>query len=113
MDLSVLSDPDRRILRRAYPPAAAISSRVEDLLRRSSYLALRDVSCVALGGALHLRGCLPSYYLKQVAQEVAASVAGSRRVINRIEVSVSAGRTPVGCDWVPDSAATPYRTEGN
>jgi len=98
MDLLVATLTDREIATKARPPAIAIDRKVEDLLRRSGYLALRDVSCVVLGDVLYLRGCLPSYYLKQVAQEVAASVAGASRLINVIEVSGSAGRMPVGCD---------------
>jgi len=107
MNVLVATLTDREIAAKARPPAIAIDRVVEDLLRRSGYLALRDVSCVALGDVLYLRGRLPSYYLKQVAQEVAASAAGARRLINFIEVSASAGRMPVGCDQArrPPSAS--------
>jgi osmotically-inducible protein OsmY len=56
------------------------------VLRRSSYLALRDVSCVVSGRLVYLHGHLPTYYLKQVAQELAGAVGGVRRVINEIEI---------------------------
>ena len=99
MDLLVATRTDRKIGTKARPAEVAIGRLVEGVLRRSGYLALRDVSCVALGQALYLRGRLPSYYLKQVAQESAASVAGARRLINLIEVCAPAERTPVGCNW--------------
>ena len=68
-----------------YPPPA-IDHKAEERLRRSSYLALRDISCIASDGVVYLHGCLPSYYLKQVAQEIASGVEGVRHVVNRIEV---------------------------
>ena len=58
----------------------------EERLWRSGYLALRDVSCIAIDDVVYLHGCLSSYYLKQVAQEIAGGLAGVRHVINRIEV---------------------------
>jgi osmotically-inducible protein OsmY len=58
----------------------------ETRLQRSSYLALRGVSCGWEAGVLTLRGRLPSYYLKQVAQAAVAQVGGVERVENRIEV---------------------------
>jgi osmotically-inducible protein OsmY len=63
-----------------------IGRQVEIRIRGSSYLALRDVSCVVRGDILHLRGRVPSHYLKQVAQELAAGVEGVRQVENGIEV---------------------------
>jgi osmotically-inducible protein OsmY len=63
-----------------------IHPEAEQRLRRSSYLALQDVRCIATDDAVYLYGCLPSFYLKQVAQEIAAGVEGVHRVINRIEV---------------------------
>ena len=59
-------------------------------LRRNPYLALRNVSCDWLGGVLVRRGCLPGYYLKQVAQEVVAPLDGARAVDNQIQVVPSA-----------------------
>jgi hypothetical protein len=74
----------------------AIQHQVEDRLRRSPYLALRDVSCLAHDGVIYLHGCLPSYHLKQIAQEIAAGAAGVCRVVNRIEVSAPSVRTRPG-----------------
>jgi hypothetical protein len=59
----------------------------EQGLRRSSYSALKHVSCDYHDGVLVLRGCLPTYYLKQIAQEVVAHQFDHReRLENRIEV---------------------------
>jgi hypothetical protein len=56
-------------------------------LRSSRYPALKHVSCDYQGGVLVLRGCLPTYYLKQMAQEVVAhQFAKGERLENRIEV---------------------------
>ena len=63
-----------------------IHRTVEEELRRSGYMALRHVACIARGDLVYLQGRLPSYFLKQVAQELAARVEGVRRVINRIDV---------------------------
>src|SRR5688572_7753770 len=58
----------------------------ESCLRSNSYLALKNVSCDYHDGVLTLRGCLPSYYLKQIAQTAVAQVAGAIRIVNEIEV---------------------------
>jgi hypothetical protein len=56
-------------------------------LHSSRYSALKHVSCDYQGGVLVLRGCLPSYYLKQIAQEVVAHQFDKvERLENRIEV---------------------------
>ncbi len=65
----------------------------EQGLRHNSYLALRNVSCEDHEGVLVLRGCLPSYYLKQVAQEIVAHLPGVGRVDNQIEVVTPPGRS--------------------
>jgi hypothetical protein len=58
----------------------------ERALRNSPYLALRNVTCECRDGVLTLRGCLPTYYLKQVAQAVVARLDGVRVVVNEIQV---------------------------
>ena len=64
----------------------------EHCLRNNSYLALKNVSCEYNEGVLTLRGCLPTYYLKQIAQTAVARVAGVERVNNEIEVITSSQR---------------------
>jgi hypothetical protein len=56
-------------------------------LRSSRYPALKAVSCDYRDGVLVLRGSLPTYYLKQMAQEaVAQQVQGVGRLDNQIQV---------------------------
>lgn len=67
-------------------PAVSVAELAERRLRSSPYLALRNVACDSQGGILVLRGCLPSYFLKQMAQAVVAQLEGVKQVINQIEV---------------------------
>jgi hypothetical protein len=74
----------------ALPPRPAQSQVVvegaEHRLRCNPYLALKNVSCEYREGVLILRGCLPSYYLKQMAQTAVAQLDGVRQIVNEIEV---------------------------
>jgi hypothetical protein len=71
-------------------PFAALFQEIADVaraaLRRSSYIELQDVECDFSGGILTLRGRVPSYHLKQVAQASVAEVPGVVEVHNRVEV---------------------------
>ena len=73
-------------------PQARQNEMVERCLRSNSYLALSNISCECLNGVVVLRGCLPTYYLKQVAQEVVAHLEGVERIDNQIEVVSPAPR---------------------
>jgi hypothetical protein len=86
-----------RVASTANPPL--LGRRAEDLFRRSAYLALRNLTCVDSGGVLTLSGQVSSYYLKQVAQEIAARVEGVRVVINAIEVHARAAISPADPGW--------------
>jgi osmotically-inducible protein OsmY len=68
------------------PRRASAADLAERELRGSPYLALRNVTCDGRDGVLTLRGCLPTYYLKQVAQAVVARVEGVRLIVNEIDV---------------------------
>ena len=74
-------------------PQASPQAVAERGLRSSRYSALQHVSCDCRGGVLVLRGCLPSYYLKQVAQEVVAHLEGVQGVENQIQVVPGASRS--------------------
>ena len=63
-----------------------IVDRAEDCLRHHPYLALEDVRCDFHEGVLTLRGCLPTYYLCQMAQAAVGPATGISRVVNEIEV---------------------------
>jgi osmotically-inducible protein OsmY len=72
---------------------ADVAERAESELRRNSYVALKNVACEFRDGVLTLNGCLPTYYLKQVAQEAVARLDGIARIENRIEVVSPSQRT--------------------
>jgi osmotically-inducible protein OsmY len=63
-----------------------VLERVENRLLGHTYLALKNISCEYHEGVLTLRGCLPSYYLKQVAQTAVAQVDGVQELVNLIDV---------------------------
>ena len=48
--------------------------------------------------SLRLEGCLPSFYLKQLAQEALRDLKGIERIDNRISILGRAGRYLVGRD---------------
>ena len=75
-------------------PEQGIAEGAETRLRSNAYLALKNVTCDYHDGVLTLRGCLPTYYLKQLAQEAVGRPEGVRRVVNEIEV-VPSGRFSV------------------
>ncbi len=62
-------------------------AQVERSLRSNGHLPLRCLQIVAHGGFVSLRGTVPSYYLKQLAQEKALSVHGIERVVNDLVVA--------------------------
>jgi osmotically-inducible protein OsmY len=68
------------------PREGGVAQLAESRLRNNSYLALKNVSCEYQQGLLVLRGFLPSYYLKQLAQEVVARVDGVDQILNQINV---------------------------
>lgn len=70
------------------PPQERTSpSRAAELrLQQSGYTALLGVRCEFESGVLILRGQVPTYYLKQVAQALATEIEGVGRLHNEIEV---------------------------
>jgi osmotically-inducible protein OsmY len=80
---------------RKHPTARA----AELLFAQCPYGSLRDLSCEYHEGLLILKGQVPSYYLKSIAQTVARGVAGVRQIENRLEVAdgeVPPGEVPPG-----------------
>lgn len=63
-------------------------------LRHSGYAVLTGVTCQCNQGVLTLSGTMPSFYLKQMAQEIARRLVNVDRVVNRIKVSTAG---PQGC----------------
>jgi hypothetical protein len=75
---------------------ASTKDLAERCLRSNPYLALKSVSCDYLDGVLFLRGRLPTYYLKQLAQEVVGGLEGVERIDNQIQVVTPAFRSGQG-----------------
>ncbi len=78
------------------PPPISREELAEQALRHNSYLALGNLTCEGQEGVLVLRGYLPSYYYKQMAQEIVAQLPGVGRIDNQIEVVAPAGRSRRG-----------------
>lgn len=83
-----------------------IGVEAERRLRRSSYLALRDVSCHERAGVLQLRGRLHRHYLKQVAQEIVAEIEGVLRIDNLIEVRSPSSAPPRAAERAVEAGET-------
>ena len=79
-----MAESQRTAHRRPGRPDVAEAARGH--LKRSCYPQLRQVKCHFHEGVLILRGQLPSYYLKQLAQEAVMAVEGVEDLINHIEV---------------------------
>jgi osmotically-inducible protein OsmY len=77
---------------RATSAGAGVVELAEDRLRSSPYLALRVIDCADHEGSVTLRGCVPTYYLKQLAQEIVAGTDGVRAIHNRIQVMAPQSR---------------------
>ncbi len=68
------------------PGRPTVAEAALERLRRSCYRQLRQVTCHFHEGVLILHGQLPSYYLKQHAQEAVMDLKGVEEIINRIDV---------------------------
>ena len=88
MSLSDRLDPDQGT--RLLAPPLGVAGWAEVRLHGNGYRVLKNIACDYRDGVLTLRGRLPSYYLKQVAQETVARIAGVQRIDNQIEVLASA-----------------------
>lgn len=88
-----------------------LRNRILGALENAGYPELRSVRCHVAEGVVVLRGMLPSYHLKQVAQHAILVLDDQRIVKNLIEVSSQctglamwgAGATP------PDHPSAPRR----
>lgn len=67
--------------------AARLSLQVERALRATGYLPLRRVEVRAQFGVITLRGRVPSYYMKQLAQATALGEPGVCEVRNELDVA--------------------------
>lgn len=71
-------------------PAPATTSdvmtRIDEALRATGYPNLRGLSISGAEGLVILRGKVPTYYLKQVAQTIVLKVVGVTELQNELEV---------------------------
>lgn len=76
--------------------ARTIEVVAQDELRRSRYWAVRHASCQLQDGVLTIHGRVPSYYLKQIAQNLLLHrIEAHVAIENRLEV-VSLDRPAIG-----------------
>ena len=66
--------------------SAVESSRIDRALRTSPIPALRRLRAEESEFEVVLSGCLPSYYLKQLAQETLMPLMEGRELRNQVEV---------------------------
>jgi osmotically-inducible protein OsmY len=69
-------------------PAGLVAAR----LRRSGYPFLRSVHCEVREDVMVLSGTVPTFHLKQIAQELAVHTPGVRQIENRLHVTSSTFR---------------------
>jgi hypothetical protein len=87
--MSTVSRIDERV--EEFPSLALrrASRQIEEAIQRSHYTELRGVTCEIDGATLVLRGRVPSFYLKQMAQAIVARQCSGQRVLNLVEVAVA------------------------
>jgi osmotically-inducible protein OsmY len=68
----------------------ATALAAEARLLNSPYVELRRVSCEFHEGILTLRGRVPRYYLKQIAQNVVSQLSGVVEIDNQLDVAAHA-----------------------
>ncbi len=64
----------------------AVAAAAQKRFSESSYFALRGVSCEYHEGMFVLRGAVPSFHMKQLAQELVRKIEGVGAVVNALEV---------------------------
>mgnify|MGYP000988675350 CR=1 FL=1 len=68
------------------PDSREVIEVAEEYLRKSPYRTIREIMCQYERGTLLLRGRVPSFYDKQLAQEAVSRVCGVVQIVNQIEV---------------------------
>jgi osmotically-inducible protein OsmY len=78
-------------------PADDVNGRAYQMLAESYQFhgRCKGFSIVHSNGVLIVTGCVPSFYLKQVLQEILKRVDGVRRVDNRVDVIALDGLSSV------------------
>ena len=65
---------------------AEIITKVMERLRGHSHLRVQRICCEIDDGKLFLRGQVPSFFYKQLAQEAVQNITGVGQIFNEIEV---------------------------
>jgi osmotically-inducible protein OsmY len=68
------------------PEAKNISDAAKHRILHQPHLRMQRLWCEFEQGRLFLRGQVPSFYFKQLAQEAVVGMEGVRQVVNEIEV---------------------------
>jgi osmotically-inducible protein OsmY len=63
-----------------------IAAAAKRCIIHEPHLSVQRIWCDFDGGRLVLRGQVPSFYFKQLAQEAVADLEGVEQVVNEIEV---------------------------
>lgn len=71
-------------------PDGDLPAEIRRAFRRAGYPALRHIEVSLDYCGVLLRGRVPSYFVKQIAQEIAMHAAGEDAVWNRIAVDTEA-----------------------
>ena len=75
------------------------AERARQALSRSTIYVLRKIEVDCDTDAIALRGCVDSFYHKQLAQELVRAAVDGVEVINRLEVDYRRGLSDSHCDW--------------
>lgn len=69
-------------------PAASSPAAIdlEQRFRSSPYWSLRQLVCIREQDCVVVRGTVPTYYLRQIADSLATSVVGHGRLLSEIRV---------------------------
>ena len=70
------------------PGCRTVVAAANDCLYNDSHLPARQVWCECEQGVLLLRGRLPTYYQKQVAQEAVRGLVGVVQIVNSTSKSI-------------------------
>ena len=65
----------------------AVTDLADERLRGRGYLSLRNLTCEIAEGVLVVHGTVPSFYLRQVAQNALEQIPGVRQVVDHIDVA--------------------------
>ncbi len=65
---------------------SVLNGQVTSALQNNPYLDFSSLSCETKGGCVVLKGVVPSYFEKQMAQESLRSIEGIQEILNELEV---------------------------